>query len=132
MVTPSRAGLRRTGATAGAGRRRRRRPDRKATGSAGTHDSAPRDRRVGTGPAARFFTVVWSLRFLIGGLSARVVVRSQRVPTAARTALRAIAQSSCSLRSSSRCSSPEERAPGRSDPAPAAGASRMVRWTAVS
>ncbi|MFC9035351.1 phosphoribosyltransferase, partial [Streptomyces arboris] len=36
------------------------------------------------------------------------------------------------LRSSSRCSSPEESAPGRSWPAPAAGASRMVRCTAVS
>lgn len=56
----------------------------------------------------------------------------QRVPTAARTARRASAQSSCSRLSSSRCSSPADRPPDAACPPPTGGASRIVRWTAVS
>lgn len=78
--------------------------------------NALRTRCVGTGHAARFP--------LCGG--------RQRVPTAARTALRAIAQSSCSRRSSSRCSSPAVGPPACAWPPCTGDASRIVRCTAVS
>lgn len=99
---------------------------------------AVRDARVSNAPPGNRAPDVNPQRRCVPGVSAPATQRpspswgGQRVPTAARTARRAMAQSSCSRLSSSRCSSPADSPPGCTGTEPAGGASRIVRCTAVS